>query len=174
MTTTTIGARVLLLVASGLAFAGVAAFASAQEQPPQGELLRAGPMLLGGAAGLGAAGQGTEPDGDGTEAADGGGMAGHDGAAVVPERPPTGPADAAYQAAMTRMHLDMTIESTGDPDVDFARAMIPHHQGAVEMAKVVLAHGKDAEIRKLAETVISTQEREIAQLNEWLARQPQQ
>lgn len=168
MTSSSIGAR--LLLAAGLALAGVTS-AVAQEQP-QGELLRPGPMLLGGAAGLGGAGQAAEPDG--TEAAaEHGGMAGHDGAAAVAERPPTGPADAAYQAAMTRMHLDMTIDSTGDPDVDFARAMIPHHQGAVDMAKVVLAHGKDAEIRKLAEAVIGTQEREITQLNEWLAKQPQ-
>jgi uncharacterized protein (DUF305 family) len=74
---------------------------------------------------------------------------------------------------MERMHQDMAIASTGDPDVDFARAMIPHHQGAVEMAKAVLAYGKDAEIRKLAEAVIGAQEREIAQLNDWLAKRPQ-
>ena len=178
MTTSNFGARILL--AAGLAFTGLAALVAAeagaqQEQAPQGEvLLRPGPMLLGGAAGLGGGQESTEQD----ETAETmpGGMADHDGMAehgggAAPEQAAAGPAGAAYQAAMDRMHQDMAIAATGDPDVDFARAMIPHHQGAVEMAKAVLAHGKDPEIRRIAETVIGTQEREIAQLNDWLLHQ---
>ena len=75
-----------------------------------------------------------------------------------------------YKAANDRMHKEMGITFSGDADVDFARGMIPHHQGAVDMAKVVLAHGKDTELRKLAEGVIAEQEKEIAFLRDWLKK----
>ena len=68
------------------------------------------------------------------------------------------------------MHKDMAITYTGDADVDFARGMIPHHQGAIDMAKIVLQHGKDPEIRKLAQDIIGAQEKEIAFLKEWLKK----
>lgn len=77
----------------------------------------------------------------------------------------------AYKAANDKMHKEMGISFSGDADVDFARGMIPHHQGAVDMAKVVLAHGKDPELRKLAEGVITEQEKEIAFLRDWLKKQ---
>ncbi|AZO80542.1 MULTISPECIES: DUF305 domain-containing protein [unclassified Bosea (in: a-proteobacteria)] len=80
------------------------------------------------------------------------------------------PATAAYKAANDKMHKEMGVAFSGDPDVDFARGMIPHHQGAVDMAKVVLAHGKDPELRKLAEGVITEQEKEIAFMREWLKK----
>ena len=83
------------------------------------------------------------------------------------------PASAAYLAAAERMHRDMAIELSGDPDVDFARGMIPHHQGAIDMAQVVLDYGQDPEIRVLAEAVIAAQEQEIALLRGWLAARGQ-
>jgi len=82
------------------------------------------------------------------------------------------PSTAGYKAAMDKMHADMMVEYTGDPDVDFVQGMIPHHQGAIDMAKVVLANGKDPEIRKLAEGVVKAQEAEIKEMQAWLAAHP--
>ena len=64
--------------------------------------------------------------------------------------------------AISRMHADMHVPYTGDADRDFARMMIPHHQGAVDMALVELRYGKDARLRRLAQEIIVTQQQEIA------------
>lgn len=64
--------------------------------------------------------------------------------------------------AMAVMDRDMkNAPMTGDPDHDFAAMMIPHHQGAVDMAKVELLYGKDPVLRRLAQEIIVTQEQEI-------------
>lgn len=83
------------------------------------------------------------------------------------------PASAEYKAAMDKMHAAMSAQQyTGNADVDFAAGMIPHHQAAIDMAKTVLQYGKDPEIRKLAEAVVSAQEAEIKQLEDWLKKNP--
>ena len=82
------------------------------------------------------------------------------------------PSTAAFMAANEKMHRDMAITYTGNADRDFAASMIPHHEGAIAMARVQLAHGRDPGMRSLAEAVIRAQEGEIATLRAFLARTP--
>ena len=79
------------------------------------------------------------------------------------------PSSKAFAEANVRMHKDMDIAFTGNADVDFVRSMIAHHQGAIDMARVELEHGKDEAIRKLAEDIIKAQESEITMMKEWIA-----
>ncbi len=73
-----------------------------------------------------------------------------------------------YIEANKKMHHGMTIEYTGDADLDFVRGMIPHHQGAVDMAKTQLTYGTDEELKSLSRAIIEAQEREIAFMRTWL------
>jgi hypothetical protein len=64
--------------------------------------------------------------------------------------------------AVARMHAAMNVPFTGDADRDFARMMIPHHQGAIDLALVELRYGKDKRLRRLAQEIIVAQQQEIA------------
>lgn len=78
-----------------------------------------------------------------------------------------------FERANEKMHSGMMIDYTGDADVDFARGMIPHHQGAVDMAKVLLKHGgQDAALQQLARDILLSQSREIIQMQNWLDKHP--
>ena len=81
-----------------------------------------------------------------------------------------GPSSLAFRGANDKMHQAMAITYTGNADVDFVRGMIPHHQGAIDMAKIVKAFGTDPEIKALADSVIKAQEAEIAQMEAWLKK----
>lgn len=72
--------------------------------------------------------------------------------------------------AMQQMQDAMAAPMSGDFDVDFARMMIPHHQGAIDMAKVALKHAKDDDTKKMAQKIIDDQEKEIAEMREWLKK----
>jgi uncharacterized protein (DUF305 family) len=79
----------------------------------------------------------------------------------------------AYEAAMASMMMNMMTPPTGKPDLDFMQGMVPHHQGAIDMAKAVLQYGKDPEVKALAEGVVKAQEGEIAFIKGWLGRTDQ-
>jgi uncharacterized protein (DUF305 family) len=64
--------------------------------------------------------------------------------------------------AMTRMMVGMEITPSGDVDTDFAAMMIPHHQGAIDMAQAELRHGHNEQLRRIAQEIIVTQQQEIA------------
>jgi uncharacterized protein (DUF305 family) len=72
--------------------------------------------------------------------------------------------------ANMKMHSGMDIDYTGDADLDFIRGMIAHHQGAIDMARIVLDHGDDPEVKKLAESIIAAQEGEITWMTAWLEK----
>ena len=74
--------------------------------------------------------------------------------------------------AMNRMMADMTVKPTGDVNRDFVAMMIPHHQGAIDMAKAELAGGKDPELLRLARNIVAAQQREIRQMRDWQAKHP--
>jgi uncharacterized protein (DUF305 family) len=72
--------------------------------------------------------------------------------------------------AMERMDRDMSITHTGDPDRDFAAMMIPHHQGAIDMAKAELQFGRNPVLRRLAQGIIVEQQQEIEVMRRELER----
>jgi hypothetical protein len=68
-------------------------------------------------------------------------------------------------AAMTKMMIDMGIRPSGDVDADFVAMMVPHHQGAIEMAQAELRYGRNERLRRMAQEIIVTQQQEIAAMH---------
>ena len=74
-------------------------------------------------------------------------------------------------ASMEKMHVAMgSIEPSGNTDVDFVKLMLPHHQAAIDMAKTQLLYGKDPEMRRLAQEIITDQQSEIELMQLWLSQ----
>jgi uncharacterized protein (DUF305 family) len=81
-------------------------------------------------------------------------------------------ASQAFMQANDKMMQAMNdMPMSGDPDMDFAMMMIPHHQGAIDMARVELEHGTDPKLREMAQMIIDAQKKEIAELNDWIKAQ---
>ena len=80
---------------------------------------------------------------------------------------------AELQSSMEKMHLAMySIAASDNIDADFVRLMIPHHQAAIDMASTQLLCGKDAQMRRLAQEIITDQQSEIELMNLWLKEHP--
>ena len=73
------------------------------------------------------------------------------------------------KADMAMMH-DMHVAYTGDPDVDLRTHMIPHHQGAINMAKIALKYAKDPSSKAMSQKIIDDQEKEIGEMQAWLKK----
>ena len=79
--------------------------------------------------------------------------------------------DQLMRDAMSVMHKGMhTAPQTGDPDYAFVTMMIPHHQGAIDMAKAILLYGKDEQLKRLAQEIIADQQNEVQLMQLWLAK----
>ena len=82
-----------------------------------------------------------------------------------------GTSELEMEQAMEKMHTAMaSIKPSGDDDADFVRFMLPHHQAALDMAKAELTHGKDPQMRRLAQEIVTDQQSEIELMQLWLER----
>ena len=75
-----------------------------------------------------------------------------------------------FKAADMKMKNMDAAPYTGNPDIDFRTHMIPHHQGAIAMAKVALKYANDAETKRMAQKIIDDQEKEVANMQAWLKK----
>jgi hypothetical protein len=172
--------KAIVIAVVGLALAGGIAYAQMQHPGMQGHMMQGqmgqGMMDQGmmgqGKGGMGRGGMGRGGMGHGGMGHGGmghGGM-GHGASHANGDQ---GPSSLAFQAINAKMHEGMDITFTGDTDADFVRGMIPHHQGAIDMAKTAIAFGKDPAVKKLAEEIVKAQEGEIALMQEWLKKNEQ-
>jgi len=92
-------------------------------------------------------------------------MGSQPGAADAPSTP-------AFKAANDKMMRDMAVPLTGKTDHDFVASMIPHHQGAIDMAEIELKYGSDPQLKRMAHDIIAAQKKEIATMQAWLAKHP--
>jgi uncharacterized protein (DUF305 family) len=76
------------------------------------------------------------------------------------------------QAAMKKMMMAMQIKPSGDVDRDFVDMMVPHHQGAVDMAEAVLRYGRNEQIRRIAQSIVAAQQQEIVAMRRAVGEQP--
>jgi len=87
----------------------------------------------------------------------------------APGKSSSEPAWSELRSSMDRMHAAMTsARATGNSDADFVKLMIPHHQAAIDMAKTQLLYGKDPQMRRLGQQIITDQQSEIELMNLWL------
>ena len=154
--------KAIVIAVAGLALASAAAYAQMQhglgDMRQGGHMMgdmpmMRGAMMRGGMHGMMSGGE-------------------HGGMAAQPKGD-NGPSSLAFHGINAKMHGAMDIAFTGNADVDFVKGMIPHHAGAVDMAKTVLAFGKDPAVRKLAEEIVKAQESEIAFMQGWLSKNGQ-
>lgn len=91
---------------------------------------------------------------------------------VAGKQPPPSPATRAYMDAALRMHRDMAVAYGNDADRDFAATLEAHHKGAVEIAQVELQYGTDPGMRRLAEAVLESRQKELALIEAWRKEHP--
>ena len=101
-----------------------------------------------------------------------GGQGGMQGMGQMPARG-SGPATPAMMQSMQKMQQSMmSAPVSGDADRDFVAMMMPHHQGAIDMARTEIQYGKDPLLRRMAHGIISAQEKEIREMQQWQAKHP--
>ncbi len=91
---------------------------------------------------------------------------------AVPDQGGDTPATKGYRDAMQKMMSGMDSPYSGDPDRDFVTGMLPHHQGAIDMARIELQYGHDPAMKKVARDIIASQSREQAVFRRWLRQHP--
>jgi uncharacterized protein (DUF305 family) len=93
----------------------------------------------------------------------------HDSHPAMNGQTPADPGWVELNSSMKKMHIAMaSVERSGNGDVDFVRLMLPHHQAAIEMAKTQLLFGKDPQMRRLAQEIMTDQQSEIELMQLWL------
>ena len=99
------------------------------------------------------------------------GAAPHTTPVAMSPAPTQAPWQAENEASMARMNQAMQETMGGaTEDEAFVRSMLPHHQGAIDMARTELAYGRDPVLRRMAQRIVATQQQEIMEMRAWLLR----